>query len=109
MPRERSRCGTKTAPATVRVTLPQFEDAACATTYGMQLFADVTSDTLPEVREICRSCPVQLRCLQWGVLYEDEGVWGGMMRDELRRERHRHGIKRQEPNSTWVTPRVVAA
>ena len=95
-------------PIVVRVAFPRLADAACATRAGMRLFANIGPDTVPNAREICRSCPVQRTCLQWGVMYEDEGMWGGLTRDELRRERHRHGIRRQEPNSTWAVPRATA-
>jgi len=93
-------------PVTVRVTVPRWDNAACATPRGMRLFADGSPAAESAAREICRGCPIQRTCLQWGVLYEDEGMWGGLTRDEIRRERHRHGIRRQEPNSTWVVPRV---
>lgn len=96
-------------PAIVHVKLPDWDGAACATPRGMKLFADITPDVVPDVRQICRACPIQRTCLQWGVLYEDEGAWGGLTRDELRRERFRHGIRRQEPNSTWILPRVETA
>lgn len=92
-------------PVVVRVTLPRLTDAACATPRGRTLHADLTDDTLPDARTICASCPVQRTCLQWGVLYEDEGLWGGLTRDELRRERYRHGIRRQEPYSGLSAPR----
>lgn len=92
-------------PVVVRVTLPDLDGAACATPRGLRLFADIGPETVPEAREICRSCPVQRDCLQWGVLYEDQGMWGGLTRDELRRERYRHNIHRQEPYSAWAAPR----
>jgi len=95
-----------TKPIVVRITMPSWDGAACATPAGMRLFAQNTAAAESAAREICRGCPLQRRCLQWGVLYEDEGMWGGLTRDEIRRERHRHGIRRQEPNSTWVVPRV---
>lgn len=93
-------------PVTVRVAMPRLADAACATRRGQALFADITAANLPEARAICTDCPVQRACLQWGVLYEQEGMWGGLTQEELRRERHRHGIRRQEPNSTWAIPRL---
>ncbi len=94
-------------PVVVRIQVPRWDGAACASPRGMRLFADVTPDVVPAAREICRSCPIQRMCLQWAVLYEDEGMWGGLTRDEIRRERYRHGIRRQEPNSTWTVPRAV--
>lgn len=98
-----------TKPVVVRIQLPHWDGAACATPRGMRLFADITPDVVPDAREICRSCPIQRTCLQWGVLYEDEGMWGGLTRDEIRKQRYRHGIRRQEPNSTWIVPRIAAA
>lgn len=92
-------------PETVRISIPRWTDAACANPQGLTLFANLSEDTVPDARELCRTCPIQRTCLQWGVLYEDEGMWGGLTRDELRRERYRHGIRRQEPYSGWAAPR----
>lgn len=95
-------------PVIVHVTLPRLAGAGCATPRGVKLFADLNEDTVPDARAICHACPVQRTCMQWGVLYEDEGMWGGLTRKELRRERYRHGIRRQEPYSGWA-PRVMPA
>lgn len=96
-------------PLPVRVTLPRLADASCATPRGMRIFADITPDVVPDAREICRACPVQKACLKWGVLYEDEGMWGGLTREELRRERYKHGIRRQEPYTGWLAPRPAGS
>lgn len=99
----------KTRAVPVRVTVPRWTDAACATPRGMALFANITEDVVPDARETCRSCPIQRACLQWGVLYEDVGMWGGLTRDEIRKERHRHGIRRQEPYTGWAAPRPAGS
>lgn len=96
-------------PLQVHVTLPRIADAACATQRGVRLFANIGPDTVPEARTICRACPVQQTCLKWGVLYEDEGMWGGLTREELRHERHKHGIRRQEPYTGWSAPRPAGS
>lgn len=37
-------------------------------------------------KTFCRECPVQSSCLEFGVLYDLEGVWGGLTEKE--RDRH---------------------
>lgn len=43
-------------------------------------------------KQVCRSCPVRLQCLDHGLHHEDHGVWGGLDQRELRRERRRRRI-----------------
>ena len=45
----------------------------------------------PEVRELCRNCPVRTECLEHALHHERFGVWGGSTESErevLRRERN---------------------
>jgi hypothetical protein len=28
--------------------------------------------------EICKSCPVQIQCAEYGIKHESEGIWGGL-------------------------------
>lgn len=91
--------------------LPNLEGAACATPQGRDLFADVTtSSTITQCRKICASCPVQRTCLQWGVLHEHEGMWGGLLSDERETERRRHHLRLKQPTvSMWVVLQQAAA
>lgn len=39
-----------------------------------------------EAKAVCRRCPVAFECLSWAMESgQDEGVWGGLDRDERRR------------------------
>ena len=38
---------------------------------------------------LCKNCPVQQVCLEWGLAHERHGIWGGTtpeMRSEIRRQ-----------------------
>lgn len=88
-----------------RIRMPSWDDAACATEFGLRAFSSSLPAAQDIARSICAGCPIQRRCLQWGVLYEDEGMWGGLTRDEIRHERKRHGIQRQEPWTEFLVSR----
>jgi WhiB family transcriptional regulator, redox-sensing transcriptional regulator len=36
----------------------------------------------PVYKEICSSCPVQNFCLEYGIVHEEQGVWGGLSKSE---------------------------
>lgn len=36
-------------------------------------------------RKICPSCPVQSECLNYGIIYDEPGIWGGMTKKERKR------------------------
>jgi len=68
---------------------PNFDEAAC-TDIGIELFFEESkTPTIEEkmVMKLCRSCPVQKDCLEWGLHHEAFGIWGGLTRAELRRLR----------------------
>lgn len=81
--------------------MPNLSGAACATPQGMRLFADIDTDwtdwTIKRCRKICEACPVQPTCLQWGVLHERDGMWGGLLPEELKGERRRRQIRVDKP------------
>jgi hypothetical protein len=37
------------------------------------------------VRDICEGCPVKQRCLEWAVLHDEFGMWGGTTKSERQR------------------------
>lgn len=40
---------------------------------------------IEEAKQVCRSCEVRERCLEWAIENgQDHGVWGGMSEDERR-------------------------
>lgn len=36
----------------------------------------------PEYKTICGNCPIQHFCLEYGIVHEEEGVWGGQTKSE---------------------------
>ena len=76
-------------------------NAAC-TSHDPELFFPIGSASpalaqLERARQICRSCPVQTRCLEWAIsIGVDDGIWGGLNEDERRslRRRQRSGRSR---------------
>lgn len=42
------------------------------------LFFPTTTSTNPRVQQFCNGCIVQIHCLNYGVLYKEEGYWGGL-------------------------------
>jgi len=40
-----------------------------------------------EAKDICRTCPLVIECLQWAQTHNEYGVWGGTNRDDRRRLR----------------------
>lgn len=68
---------------------PDFTEASCKD-IGVELFFEESkTPTIEEkmVMKLCRSCPVQKDCLEWGLRHEAFGIWGGLTRAELRRQR----------------------
>ena len=45
-------------------------------------FLDIP-DAIEEAKAICRTCPIQIECLELG-LREQYGIWGGMTTQERR-------------------------
>ncbi|HEY9367537.1 WhiB family transcriptional regulator [Streptomyces sp.] len=54
---------------------------------------DGFTDQIDKARALCRSCPVVLRCLSFG-LTQEYGIWGGTT------EKERRGLRRQLPKHT---------
>lgn len=58
------------------------------------------------MRQICEGCPVRSECLEWALVREEFGSWGGMTEKELadiRRERGTHVTRNTYKNqpSAW--------
>lgn len=45
------------------------------------------------VRALCRQCPMQGPCLEWGMRHESYGTWGGYSMNAIERLRQQHGIR----------------
>lgn len=57
-------------------------------------------DQIREAKTVCSHCPVKAQCLEWALANGvDDGIWGGLDRDEIRRirRRQRRGKGRPEP------------
>ena len=69
-------------------------NAAC-TSHDPELFFPIGTASpalaqLERARQICRSCPVQARCLEWAIdIGADDGIWGGLNEEERRSLRRR--------------------
>lgn len=71
-----------------------YDSAACRTGDPEMFFpVGTTGPALTQLRhakEVCGSCPVQIRCLEWAMsVGVDHGVWGGMSEEERRAHKRR--------------------
>lgn len=90
---------------------PDLADAACRNTAQPDAFfpggkggrptryeAELVADAI----EMCESCPARVRCLEWAMAWNEEGIWGGttdeerrLARDEpLTQDQRRHHVQR---------------
>ncbi len=46
-------------------------------------------------KQICKSCPHQTECAEWGIVNEAHGIWGGLVSRERYKIRRRRGITLQ--------------
>jgi WhiB family redox-sensing transcriptional regulator len=85
-------------------------DAAC-TSHHPELFFPIgtAGPALAQqerARQICRSCPVRLACLEWAIdVGADHGIWGGLSEQERQSLRRR----RRSGRPTGTDLRVVAS
>ena len=65
----------------------EYEEPACAEVGGDFWFPE-QSQSLENnhvvARKICASCTHKTECLEWGLAYEDFGIWGGLSENERR-------------------------
>jgi WhiB family redox-sensing transcriptional regulator len=55
-------------------------DAACATADPELFFPDGQAGRgakTMQAKEICATCPIAVQCLQYAVLNDEDGIWGG--------------------------------
>jgi WhiB family redox-sensing transcriptional regulator len=55
---------------------------------------------IAEARAICKSCPVQAKCLEYALEFpaaDMHGVWAGLTSRQLAAEQRRRGIKPVRP------------
>lgn len=79
----------------------EYETANCKGIPTEEFFPDIEKFK-PEdkvlFKRVCGACPVQQRCLEWALVHERYGVWGGMTPYERSIERSRRGWALLEPH-----------
>lgn len=72
-----------------------FEGAACAG-LDTELFFPTPTEATPSRmdmhRRMCVECPVMEACLEWGVVHEAHGIWGGTSASERNKIRRHAGL-----------------
>jgi WhiB family transcriptional regulator, redox-sensing transcriptional regulator len=93
--------------------------AAC-TSHDPELFFPIGSTgpalgQLEQARQVCRSCPARLPCLEWAIGASiNDGIWGGLSeteRQSLRRRRRSGRLKGSDllaAADTVVTPQAAS-
>ena len=74
-----------------------YENPACATVGGDFWFPEKVaggsnSTEMVMAKSICRRCPHQAECLEWGIQNEQHGIWGGVAEGERRLIRRKRRI-----------------
>lgn len=78
-----------------------FEKPGCAEVGGDFWFPE-KSDGLTNTVEmqiaksICKKCPHQSECAEWGIVNESYGIWGGLVSRERQQIRSARGITLKE-------------
>lgn len=86
---------------------PWRADAACR---GMDpaIFFPAGNEPLGEALAVCRRCPVQAQCAEWGIGHELTGIWGGMSERQRARARRASGLGlvelRGDPDELYNSP-----
>ena len=83
----------------------EFENPVCAEV-GTEIFfsrdadeletSKVPQDTYKAAKGICQSCEHIAECAEWGIRYENFGVWGGLSPAD-RKNLRRRGTRRGRP------------
>jgi WhiB family redox-sensing transcriptional regulator len=64
------------------MAFPDFEERSACEGEDLEIFFSEISLEIKRAKEICSSCPVRAMCADWGVKYENYGVWGGLSAKE---------------------------
>jgi WhiB family redox-sensing transcriptional regulator len=78
-----------------------YENPACAQVGGDFWFPEKSDGSSNSVemlmaKSICRSCPHQSECAEWGIQKERFGIWGGLSENERRNMRRANNIVLKE-------------
>lgn len=77
----------------MNLNLPDLPGAACKNTPDPDVFFPRVGNGRPnkwsrlllaETKEMCGHCPARLKCLEWALANDEQGIWGGTT-DEQRR------------------------
>jgi len=56
---------------------PAFFEAADCDQSNAELFFSDDQSQVAEAKSICAACPIQLKCFEWGMAHEQDGIYGG--------------------------------
>jgi WhiB family redox-sensing transcriptional regulator len=69
-----------------------WQDEASCRGVDTNLFFPENADVDDQVLALCENCPVKDECRDYGVVYEEWGIWGGLTASQRRRVRKEFGI-----------------
>jgi WhiB family redox-sensing transcriptional regulator len=69
-----------------------WQDKAACKGVDTNLFFPENADVDDQVLALCENCPVKDECRDYGVVYEEWGIWGGLTASQRRRVRKEFGI-----------------
>lgn len=79
------------AQAVQHIQFPNFGNLAACLDSNTELFFMETPQEIAKAKSICSECPLIRDCAQWGVRFEEYGVFGGLSAKE------RHLLRGGEP------------
>jgi WhiB family redox-sensing transcriptional regulator len=56
-------------------------EGMCVGATGINFFPGKGEDKTP-ARKICASCPVLTQCLDYAIIFNESGIWGGLTKSE---------------------------
>jgi hypothetical protein len=87
---------------------PQLTEKAACKGLDIELFYPEKDIFTPEEENIfgrmCIECPVMLMCLEWGLVHEKSGIWGGTT--PYRRQQARKSLGIQVTDPRGISPTI---
>lgn len=100
-----------------KLAIPKFileDEPACSQT-DPELFFPVETElgfggimakyiSIESAKKICDSCPLKVQCLEYALLNNEIGIWGGTterQREEIKRRAGRKGIRKSRAPLVW--------
>lgn len=79
-----------------------YENPGCAEVGGDLWFPEKEygfgTNEIAIAKSICKQCPHQIECAEWGIAKEIHGIWGGTLPMERRVLRRKKGLVLKEDN-----------